>query len=154
MKRTKKVLFLCTGNSCRSIIAEVLLNELGNNKFKAFSAGSFPTGEVNPDSINLLKSHNLPINKLLSKSWDDLSYINFDIVITVCDNATSETCPIYLNNAIKAHWGIPDPDKVREERRVPAFERTYSQLLDRIVKLLQLPNITTESLKRIGNEYI
>lgn len=148
------VLFLCTGNSCRSIIAEVLLNEFGKDKFKAFSAGSIPTGAVNPDSINVLKQHGFMAVDVSSKSWDDLPVIDFEYVITVCDNAASEVCPVYLDNAIKAHWGIADPDKIIGDNRQAAFELTYNQLLDRVTNLLKLSELTSNNLNRIGNESI
>ena len=155
----KKILFLCTGNSCRSIMAEVLVNNLGKTRFQAFSAGSFPTGTVNPDSIKLLQQHNLATVNLASKSWHDLSHIKFDIVITVCDNAAGETCPLYLGQAIKAHWGIPDPDKVTGENRPQAFAKAFNQLKHRIEKLLDLKEteITATNLNKIGatqNEFI
>lgn len=146
----KKVLFLCTGNSCRSIIAEVLLNHLGHNNYVAYSAGSFPTGLINPDSIELLKSKNLMTQGLKSQSWDELAHINFDVVITVCDNAASETCPLYLGQAIKAHWGIPDPDKVLGKNRMAAFIKTFEQLEQRINAFLALSEITVENLNTIG----
>ena len=147
----KNVLFLCTGNSCRSILAEALLNHLGENDYKAYSAGSFPTGEVNPDSIGMLQSKNLITTGFKSKSWDDLAHINFDIVITVCDNAANETCPVYLGHAIKAHWGIPDPDKVQGNRRAAAFAMAFDQLEQRINALLELSGVTVENLNYIGD---
>ncbi len=136
-----KVLVLCTGNSCRSILGEALFNHLGQGEIKAFSAGSFPTGKVNPHALVALTDHGLPIDGYSSQSWDEFQNQNMDIVITVCDNAAGETCPAYLNNAIRAHWGIPDPAHITgaEEEIKTAFEDTYSALEARIKKMLALP---------------
>ena len=136
-----KVLVLCTGNSCRSILGEALFNHLGQGEVKAFSAGSFPTGKVNPNALATLTDHGLPIDGYSSQSWDKFENQNMDIVITVCDNAAGETCPAYLNNAIRAHWGIPDPAHITgaEEEIKTAFEDTYSALEARIKKMLALP---------------
>lgn len=146
-----KVLFLCTGNSCRSIIAEALLKQLGQNTFQSYSAGSRPTGKVNPDSLAVLKDYGIDSSGFSSKSWDDLSDIDFDIVITVCDNAASESCPVYLGNAIKVHWGISDPDKVKENRK-QAFTETYKVLRRLIEQLVELneAEINSHSLDIIG----
>ncbi len=146
----KNVLFLCTGNSCRSILAEVILNSLSKNRFKAYSAGSNPTGIVNPDSIKVLNQYGFSTENLTSKSWNELSHIVFDIVITVCDNAAGETCPLYLDQAMKAHWGIPDPDKIMGSKRAEAFERSFKQMQLRIEKLLNLNHITVSELNKIG----
>ncbi len=146
----KNILFLCTGNSCRSILAEVILNHVGKERFKAYSAGSFPTGKVNPDSLSVLEKHGLPITGLSSQSWHDFSNINFDLVITVCDNAAGEVCPLYLGQAIKAHWGIADPDKVVGENRQSAFEKAFKQMELRIDKMLKLDELTQENLNKIG----
>ncbi len=136
-----KVLVLCTGNSCRSILGEALFNHLGQGEIKAFSAGSFPTGKVNPHALVTLTDHGLPVDGYSSQSWDEFENQNMDIVITVCDNAGGETCPAYLNNAIRAHWGIPDPAHITgaEEEIKTAFEDTYSALEARIKKMLALP---------------
>ncbi len=123
----KNILFLCTGNSCRSILAEVILNHLGKDRFKAYSAGSFPTGQVNPDSLEVLEKYGLPITGLSSQSWHDFSHITFDIVITVCDNAAGEVCPLYLAPAIKAHWGIADPDIISGKIGVRLLKRHSSR---------------------------
>ncbi len=146
----KNILFLCTGNSCRSILAEVILNHVGKERFKAYSAGSFPTGKVNPDSLSVLEKHGLPIIGLSSQSWHDFSNINFDLVITVCDNAAGEVCPLYLGQAIKAHWGIVDPDKVVGKNRESAFEKAFKQMELRIDKMLKLDELTQENLNKIG----
>jgi len=131
-------------------LAEVLVNHYGSRKYQAYSAGSFPTGQVNLDSLVVLDRYHLPYNELKSQSWDDFSQIDFDIVITVCDNAANETCPIYLGHAIKAHWGIPDPDKVTGKGRAEAFELAFAQLKQRIEKLLNLIEINSDTLNHIG----
>jgi arsenate reductase (thioredoxin) len=135
------VLIICTGNSCRSIIGEALLNHLGSGRFKTWSAGSYPTGLVNPNAISTLKAHDLLTDSLSSKSWDALDDIEFDIVISVCDNARGETCPAYLNQALKVHWGLPDPAHIvgTEKEINAAFESTFSALTNRITMMLDLP---------------
>lgn len=135
------VLFLCTGNSCRSIMAEGLLNHLGKGKFSAYSAGSFPAGYVHPMSLETLKAHGISIEGYRSKSWDKFTDKQIDIVITVCDSAAGESCPIFPGKPIKAHWGVPDPAKfVGNDTDTKAeFKRIYSMLERRIQKLLALP---------------
>jgi arsenate reductase len=123
---------------------------MGSTRFKAYSAGSFPTGKVNPYSLKILKLHGIPVEKVSSKPWHDLENIEFDAVITVCDNAAAETCPLYLGKAIKAHWGVEDPDKIKGKSRAMAFEKTYQQMKRRIQELLKLDEITTENLTVIG----
>lgn len=154
----KNILVLCTGNSCRSILGEALFNHLGKGRVKAFSAGSFPTGTVNPDALTILADHGLSTEGYSSKSWDDFADQNFDIVITVCDNAAGETCPVYMNKAIRAHWGLPDPAHVTgtDAEIKAAFEATYSALETRIKKMMDLPlekmsdQELTEKLNEIG----
>ena len=108
-----KILVLCTGNSCRSIMTEGLLNHYGKDFFNAYSAGSHPAGYVHPLSIKTLEKNKIFLDNFKSQSWDDFSDINFDLVITVCDNAAGETCPLYLKNTLKAHWGVADPAKFK-----------------------------------------
>ena len=134
-------LILCTGNSCRSILGEALLNHLGGNRFKAYSAGSNPVGQVNPSALATLEKHSIATDNFTSKSWDDLKDTNIDIVISVCDNAAGETCPVFLNNALRTHWGLPDPAHVTgtEQEIDAAFESTYQALKTRIEKMLALP---------------
>ncbi|MBT7951614.1 MAG: arsenate reductase ArsC [Gammaproteobacteria bacterium] len=154
------VLILCTGNSCRSVIGEALFNHLGEGRIKAWSAGSFPTGTVNPNATSVLGEHGISTLGLSSKSWDELGSIEFDIVITVCDNAQGETCPVYLNKAIKAHWGLPDPADVigNGKEIMEAFETTYLALQNRITMMLKLPlelmseKEIKDSLEEIGTE--
>jgi arsenate reductase (thioredoxin) len=133
------ILFLCTGNSCRSILAEATFNALAPKGMHAMSAGSRPTGEVHPRSIALLKSKGIATEGYYSKSWDNLPNVP-DIVITVCGNAADETCPAYLGNVIRAHWGVEDPAKTTgtEADINASFENAYSILRKRIEAFLAL----------------
>ncbi len=133
------ILFLCTGNSCRSILAEATFNALAPNGMKAMSAGSKPTGEVHPRSIALLKREGLSTKGYHSKSWDNLP-MTPDIVITVCGNAAGETCPAYLGKVVRAHWGVDDPAKANgtDAEIDAAFERAYLILRKRIEAFLEL----------------
>ncbi len=132
------VLFLCTGNSCRSIMAEMLLNHYGAGKFKAFSAGSYPTGHVHPKSIETLKRHSIDPRQPRSKSWDELANQNFDLVITVWDQAAGETCPFFPGKPNKLHWSTPDPAKATGTAAEidAAFEQAFSMLKARIEDLI------------------
>ena len=134
------ILFLCTGNSCRSILAEATFNALAPQGMRAMSAGSQPTGEVHPRSIALLKSKGISTDGYSSKSWDALS-VTPDIVITVCGNAAGETCPAYLGQVIRAHWGVDDPAKATgtEHEINASFELAYQILRKRIEAFLALP---------------
>lgn len=134
------ILFLCTGNSCRSILAEATFNALAPAGMRAMSAGSHPAGYVHPRSLALLQRKGLPTEGYYSKSWDSLPY-EPDIVITVCDNAVGETCPAYLTRAARAHWGVEDPARTTgtETEIDAAFEQTYRLLRRRIEALLKLP---------------
>ena len=133
------ILFLCTGNSCRSIIAEATFNHLAPPHMRAMSAGSQPTGEVHPRSLALLQSKNIAVEGYYSKSWNDLPFTP-DIVITVCGNAAGETCPAYLGNVMRAHWGVADPAKATgSETQIQAsFEQAYRLLRMRIEAFLSL----------------
>jgi arsenate reductase len=142
--RVYNVLFLCTGNSARSILAEVLLNQGGKGRFKAYSAGSFPKGEVNPHAIRLLETLNLPTDGLRSKSWDEFAKPGappLDFIITVCDNAAGEICPIWPGKPVTAHWGIPDPAAAEgsDAEIAAAFATAARQLRARIDLFLNLP---------------
>jgi protein-tyrosine-phosphatase len=142
--RTYNVLFLCTGNSARSILAEGTLNQLGEGRFKAFSAGSHPAGKVNPFAIELLKSKSVATDAFRSKNWDEFAAPGapeLDFIITVCDNAAGEVCPIWPGKPITAHWGVADPAAAMgsdaDKRR--AFLEAYSALRRRIELLVDLP---------------
>jgi arsenate reductase len=130
----KKVLVLCTGNSCRSIIAEGLINHLGKGEYLAVSAGSHPAGYVHPKSIASLKRHGIEMGETRSKSWDEFANKKIDLVITVCDEAANETCPVFLGDFNKLHWSTPDPAKAlgSEVEIDAAFDDTYQLLKNRI----------------------
>lgn len=149
------ILFLCTGNSARSILAECALNRLGKNRFKGFSAGSFPVGKVHPMALKLLQSENYPIDSLRSKSWDEFARDDspkMDFIFTVCDNAANETCPAWLGRPASAHWGLPDPAAITddEQRQAQAFADTWQKLVERIERFINLPLDTLDpaSLKQ------
>lgn len=137
------VLVLCTGNSARSILGEVLFNTLGKGKFKAYSAGSKPAGKVNPGALEWLQSHGHSTEGLRSKSWDEFAAPGapeFDFIFTVCDNAAGEACPLWLGKPATAHWGIPDPAHIEgDEVRRAAFNKAADQLARRIQLFLNLP---------------
>ena len=141
------VLFLCTGNSARSILAESILNRLGAGKFTAYSAGSMPTGKVNPHAIALLERFNYPTAHLRSKSWEEfdrahnLDAPDLNFVFTVCDNAAGEVCPIWPGQPMTAHWGVPDPAAVQgtEAEIALAFADTYGRLHNRLEIFVNLP---------------
>lgn len=142
--RVYNVLFLCTGNSARSIIAECLLNHLGRPAFSAYSAGSFPKGEVNPFAIEVLKRARISTESLRSKSWDEFARPDspkLDLVITVCDNAAGEVCPMWPGQPATAHWGYPDPAAVEgtDDQKRHAFDHTLREMQRRIQLLVNLP---------------
>lgn len=143
-RRPYNVLFLCTGNSARSILAEAILNRLGRGKFCAFSAGSHPKGAVNPHALNLLRRFNHNVDHLRSKSWDEFAQPGapgLDFVFTVCDNAAGEMCPIWPGQPMTAHWGVPDPAAVEgsEMEIAAAFADAYGRLANRIDVFVNLP---------------
>ena len=138
------VLFLCTGNSARSIMAEVVLNRLGRGKLKAFSAGSKPAGQVNPLALNVLRLAHYDVSGLRSKPWDEFSGSDapkLDFVFTVCDNAAKEVCPIWPSQPMSAHWGLPGPAKANgtEAERNLAFAEALRMLTNRIGIFVSLP---------------
>ena len=138
------VLFLCTGNSARSIMAEVVLNRLGRGKFKAFSAGSEPKGEVHPNALQVLRFAHFDVSGLRSKPWDEFAAPNapkLDFVFTVCDNAAKEVCPIWPGQPMSAHWGLPDPAMAQgsDAERYLAFADTLRMLTNRIGIFVSLP---------------
>jgi protein-tyrosine-phosphatase len=143
-QRPFNVLFLCTGNSARSILAEATLNAMGKGRFKAWSAGSHPAGKVNPYAIELLQKNRLSTEDLRSKSWDEFARADapaLDFVFTVCDNAAGELCPIWPGQPMTAHWGVPDPAAVEgsDETRRKAFFTAWNQLQHRISIFVSLP---------------
>lgn len=157
------VLFLCTGNSARSIMAEALLNSLGKGRFQAYSAGSHPGGVVNRFAIEKIAVLDYPIERLRSKSWDEFAAVGapqMDFIITVCDNAAGEVCPIWPGQPISAHWGFEDPAAAQgtddEKRRV--FEKIFRQISARINIFANLPLATLDKasihreLKQIGHQ--
>jgi arsenate reductase len=160
-QRSYNVLFLCTGNSARSILAESLLNTLGKGRFRGFSAGSFPKGQVHPLALELLKRLDLPSEGLRSKSWDEFAAPGappIDFVFTVCDNAAGEVCPIWPGKPMTAHWGIADPATVEgsDAEKALAFRKALEEMETRIKLFVALPieslDPTTlrEKLRAIG----
>lgn len=142
MSRTYNVLFLCTGNSARSILAEAILNKDGAGRFNAFSAGSFPKGQVHPEALRLLDSLGYPTGEFRSKSWDEFAGDGappLDFVFTVCGNAAGETCPVWPSQPMTAHWGIEDPAAIEGDRQPQAFRDTYHAVRRRIGLFLSLP---------------
>ena len=142
MTKPYNVLFLCTGNSARSILAEALLNNSGKGRFKAYSAGSFPKGKVHPEALRLLEAIHLPTEGLRSKSWDEFAAPGapeLDFIFTVCDNAANETCPVWPGHPMTAHWGVEDPATVEGPGQREAFRRAMFYLSNRINLFLALP---------------
>lgn len=141
---TYNVLVLCTGNSARSIMAEALINTMGRGRFKAYSAGSHPGGTVNPFAIEQVKATGYPVDELRSKSWDEFATPGapkMDFIVTVCDNAAGEMCPIWPGQPMTAHWGFEDPAAFEgteaEKRRV--FEKTFRQIMNSVRVFVNLP---------------
>lgn len=150
--RPYNVLFLCTGNSARSILAEATLGVLGAGRFAAYSAGSHPSGQVQPLAAEIALSLGYPAEKLRSKSWDEFAEAGaptMDFIFTVCDSAANEACPVWLGHPATAHWGVPDPVSVEgsEEERRRAFRQAYLTLRKRIELLLALPLEKLEKLE-------
>jgi arsenate reductase len=142
--RIYNVLFLCTGNSARSVIAESILNNLGQGRFRAFSAGSFPTGKINPLTIELLESKKFPVDDLRSKSWDEFARPGapeMDFIFTVCDQAAGETCPVWPGHPATAHWGFEDPAHFTgpDAAKRRFFEKIFQEISARIRLFLALP---------------
>jgi arsenate reductase len=149
--RTYNVLFLCTGNSARSIFGEALLNRLGQGRFTAYSAGSHPAGRVNPHALDLLDRLEYPTAGLRSKSWEEFSGSDtpqMDFIFTVCDDAARETCPVWPGHPITAHWGVPDPAAVKgsEAEIGLAFADAYRMLNNRIKLFINLPLASLDEL--------
>jgi arsenate reductase len=149
--KTFNVLFLCTGNSARSILAEAILNRVGRCKFKAYSAGSHPKGEVHPFALQLLKSLNYNTDFARSKNWDEFATSGapqMDFVFTVCDSAAAETCPVWPGQPMTAHWGLPDPAAAEgtDAEKHLAFDDAYRMLNNRISIFVSLPMTSIDKL--------
>ena len=152
---TFNVLFLCTGNSARSILGEAILNKLGQGGFAGYSAGSHPKGEVHPLALELLRQMHLPTLDLRSKAWDEFAAAGapvMDFIFTVCDSAAGEVCPVWPGHPMTAHWGLPDPADVKgtdlEKRR--AFRQTFAALENRIKLFASLPLASLDRLSLQG----
>ncbi len=161
--RVFNVLFLCTHNSARSVMAEALLNTIGSPRFKAFSAGSYPSGRPNPFALEQVKALGYPVESVRSKSWDEFAQPNsphMDIIITVCDNAAGETCPVWPGHPTTAHWGFPDPSDTagEAEAKRAAFGEVCHAIRQRILLLVdlrddELKNLSlSNELKRIATK--
>jgi len=147
--KTYHVLFLCTGNSARSIMAEALVTTLGKGRFRGFSAGSKPGGKVNPFAIDQVKATGYPIDNLRSKSWDEFGAAgapHMDFIITVCDNAAGEECPYWPGHPMTAHWGFEDPAAVEgtDEEKRAAFAKVFRQIMGRVDTFVNLPMHTLD----------
>ncbi len=158
MSRAFNVLVLCTGNSARSILGEALFNHLGAGRVRAFSAGSQPSGKVNPVALETLEKHGVPLPEARSKSWDEFAVPGapeIDFIFTVCAGAAGEACPIWPGHPTTAHWGIPDPAHVEPlAARRDAFEFAYGQLAQRIKAFLALPleTMSTDEVKAAARQ--
>ena len=163
--KVRNVLFLCTGNSARSIMAEALVTAMGKGRFKGFSAGSQPTGKVNPFAIEQVKKTGYPVDSLRSKHWDEFAGPDaplMDFVITVCDNAAGEVCPIWPGHPATAHWGFEDPAAVEgsEEAKRAAFEKVFRQIMARVQALVSLApamlvgQAIQHEIRKIGESFI
>ena len=154
MQRPYNILVLCTGNSARSIIGEALFNTMGAGRFQAYSAGSHPSGRVNPFAIEQVRELGYPVDNLRSKSWDEFAAPGapeMDFVVTVCDKAAGEMCPLWPGQPVTAHWGFPDPVAVEgtDEEKRAAFAQTLRQIRNRVQLFLSLP---LETLDRMAIE--
>ena len=154
MERPYNILVLCTGNSARSIIGEALFNTLGAGRFKAFSAGSHPTGKVNPFAIEQVQALGYPLEGLRSKSWDEFAQPDspqMDFIVTVCDKAAGEMCPLWPGQPVTAHWGFPDPAAIEgtDDEKRAFFAQTLRQMRNRVQLFLSLP---LETLDRLAIE--
>ena len=160
--KTFNVLFLCTGNSARSIMAEALVSTMGKGRFQGFSAGSKPGGSVNPFAIEQVRKTAYPLDKLRSKSWDEFAgphAPHMDFIITVCDNAAGEVCPYWPGHPATAHWGFEDPAAVEgtDEQKRAAFEKVFRQIVARMNSFVSLPlhmldkHAIQREIKKIGD---
>lgn len=135
-----KILFICTHNRCRSILSEAITNHLSNGSIHAVSAGSAPAGEVHPLTLKYLAEHNIPTHGLQSQSWDDFDTEDVDAVVTVCDRAASESCPVWFGNCAKTHWGLPDPSAIQNDdaAQAQAFSDVINTIKMRVSKLMDI----------------
>ena len=163
--KVRNVLFLCTGNSARSIMAEALVTAMGKGRFKGFSAGSQPTGKVNPFAIEQVKKTGYPVDPLRSKHWNEFAGPDaplMDFVITVCDNAAGEVCPIWPGHPVTAHWGFEDPAAVEgsDEAKRAVFEKVFRQIMARVQALVSLApamlvgQAIQHEIRKIGESFI
>lgn len=143
-ERVYNILILCTGNSARSIMAEALINKMGEGRFRAYSAGSNPAGEVNPLALEKVQAINYPTDNLRSKSWDEFATSDapkMDFIITVCDNAAGEACPVWPGEPVSGHWEFEDPAAVQgtDEEKRHAFDKVFRLMMKRVRKFVSLP---------------
>ncbi|HYD96010.1 MAG TPA: arsenate reductase ArsC [Noviherbaspirillum sp.] len=143
-EKTYNILFLCTGNSARSIMAEALVTTMGGSRFRGYSAGSHPTGRVNPYAIEQVRAAGYPVENLRSKSWDEFAGPDaprMDFIVTVCDNAAGEACPVWPGHPVSAHWGFEDPAAVEgsDEEKRAAFGKVFAQIAGRMKTFVDLP---------------
>ena len=147
MVKPFNLLFICTHNRCRSVLAEVIANTQFEGVFRAFSAGSQPAGEIHPLTLKFLAARGLPTEGLSSQSWDEFADQEFDLVVTVCDSAADEACPLWMSDAPRAHWGIPDPSRVAGD--AAAIESAFYAVMDTLES--QLVALKRELLKEVRN---
>ncbi len=151
-----KILYICTHNRCRSVLSEALTNHYAGNSIEARSAGSQPVNEVHPLTVKYLKEHGVTADNLTSKSWDDLENFAPDIVVTVCDNAAGESCPIWMGKTLKLHWGLEDPSKTTgtEQEIADAFRSTIAEVESRVKALaaLDFSDLNPEKLRKELNK--
>jgi arsenate reductase (thioredoxin) len=142
-----KILYICTHNRCRSILSEAITNQIAGDEIEAKSAGSQPAGEVHPLSLKYLAQTGYAINDLKSQSWDDFEDFQPDVVVTVCDSAAGEACPLYLGNSLKVHWGLSDPSKIEGDE--PQIEQAFLACIDEIAQRVQkLKSIAAQNLNK------
>lgn len=148
-----KLLFICTHNRCRSILAEAITNHIAGDRITAVSAGSSPQGAVHPMSLKYLQEHEIAVNGLSSQSWDEFEDFSPDAIVTLCDNAAEEVCPVWFDNAVQVHWGLEDPSKghVDDQQQQLSFNNTISILERRVQRLLK-SDLASFSSKDLRNE--
>ncbi|MBE1300597.1 MAG: arsenate reductase ArsC [Alteromonadaceae bacterium] len=151
-----KVLYICTHNRCRSILSEAITNHVAGDTMQARSAGSQPVGEVHPLSIKYLQEAGISVDGLQSQSWDEFEDFAPDLVVTVCDSAAGESCPVWFGKSVKVHWGLSDPSKLEgsEEEKAQAFRETISIITQRVQQLAKVEFSSPEALREAVNELI